>query len=682
MNLELLDPFGRQIPDRVDATLDYPAHPYSSALCTDAPSSAAAANSSAPSSPPYTQIHPYKPAAVAVAWNRRGNYLATTYANGTTAVVSWLSRSLVALYPASSPPTTFLPPSSTSVSWARRSRTLLTTVGGAAVNDSNPATSYNTTQPHTTAVQLIDLTHPFGPERASLVALTTTTSKADDEDDDGDDPKSSKSPAKQSTAASSTASHLVAPLHPLTQTRDTAFRDTDQPDLQLLTIPRRLNVKWVTPATSGKKKGRPASKSSTPTKPPPRRGKRFPALVWSFGASQNDTANVSGDANDEKATAPPINSTSLQIHPSVAHAGLATLSDGRLVVFYVDPSVWYTAVDEENKGDDTGAANLETMETTSSKPSQNDPTNPESVHVLELTTPDLYQITGATLSPSGQDIYAATADGNILIWKNLDDNTFWRALAEKSPALTITPTVVIPISNKPTLSQLLVSRNGQYLVVNASDGVLRLYKTAALAQETDSPLPPTAQFQDVVNRVRFSCFDFSGDGEYLVGGVDNGRVDNCYELFIWSTATGHMVDTLQGVNGVQLHAVVWHPTRALLAAATSDGIVDIWGPRINWTAFAPDFQALPRNVEYVEREDEFDQKADGTYLTTDEDDVHLVMREGKGGSSKLLNVRKIIPVPAFASDSEDETEVFNFEPRVSSGLKQSSRFKNTDKNED
>ena len=260
-------------------------------------------------------------------------------------------------------------------------------------------------------------------------------------------------------------------------------------------------------------------------------------------------------------------------------------------------------------------------------------------------------------------------------WKDLDETTFWKALAEKAPAINTTPSVVATIPTKPTLWQLLVSRNGQHFVVNAADGVLRLYKTQDFWNK-GSNIQPASQFQDVVNRVKFSSCDFSGDGEYLVGGV-NGN-DNRYELYIWSTATGQLVDTLRGV-AIQLYAVAWHPNRALLAAATSDGLVDLWGPRINWTAFAPDFQALPRNVEYVEREDEFDQTKDGSFVT---DQADSGAPGSNGASAKTLDDRTIVAVPAFASDSEDETEIFNFEPRVSSTVKQSGRFKNIDKTDD
>ena len=123
-----------------------------------------------------------------------------------------------------------------------------------------------------------------------------------------------------------------------------------------------------------------------------------------------------------------------------------------------------------------------------------------------------------------------------------------------------------------------------------------------------------------------------------------------------------------------------------MAVATSDGLIDMWGPRINWTAFAPDFQALPRNVEYVEREDEFDQvavdsgKSSSCEVSMDVDDPSSDGNGNKAKTTKLtttlpsheeevtmdtvVDVQTIRPVPVFASDSEDETQVFSFETKV------------------
>jgi hypothetical protein len=76
---------------------------------------------------------------------------------------------------------------------------------------------------------------------------------------------------------------------------------------------------------------------------------------------------------------------------------------------------------------------------------------------------------------------------------------------------------------------------------------------------------------------------------------------------------------------------------------------------MDWTAFAPDFQALPMNVEYVEREDEFD--------VVESHDEEAKEKEEEVEEEKV-DVVSVDPVPVFASDSESESEVFTFDTKV------------------
>ena len=52
----------------------------------------------------------------------------------------------------------------------------------------------------------------------------------------------------------------------------------------------------------------------------------------------------------------------------------------------------------------------------------------------------------------------------------------------------------------------------------------------------------------------------------------------------------------------------WHPRRAFVASCGRRQAVYLWSKTYSedWTAFAPNVTQLEYNVEYVEREDEFD----------------------------------------------------------------------------
>ena len=108
---------------------------------------------------------------------------------------------------------------------------------------------------------------------------------------------------------------------------------------------------------------------------------------------------------------------------------------------------------------------------------------------------------------------------------------------------------------------------------------------------------------------------------------------------------------------ITLYSLSWHPTRSFIAVGTSDGLVDIWGPRMDWTAFAPDFQALQKNVEYIEREDEFDVVVDNDQDAKTKRKIDLDKIEDQVS----VDITTIDKVPAFDSDSEDENDLFDFE---------------------
>lgn len=56
------------------------------------------------------------------------------------------------------------------------------------------------------------------------------------------------------------------------------------------------------------------------------------------------------------------------------------------------------------------------------------------------------------------------------------------------------------------------------------------------------------------------------------------------------------------------HIAQWHPIRPLIASVSTLGLIHVWvtGITENWSAYAPGFEELDENVEYQEKEDEFD----------------------------------------------------------------------------
>lgn len=73
-----------------------------------------------------------------------------------------------------------------------------------------------------------------------------------------------------------------------------------------------------------------------------------------------------------------------------------------------------------------------------------------------------------------------------------------------------------------------------------------------------------------------------------------------------------------------------------ILASISSGVVSVWSQNQveNWSAFAPDFKELDENVEYEERESEFDQSDEDKSVEMSqekkEEDIEVRNDDGKG----------------------------------------------------
>lgn len=732
MNLALLDPFRRQVPDRIDSTLTLGSdlHPplpnnrkpltiprsLTATAATTTTSQASggvkmediASAQSPPASPATTKRAEWSiPAAEdwischSVAFNRRGTYLAAGHLSGAVPIHDTLSRTVSAVYrpPAfgegvESPPLTeadiknyiHKEPSGaqeqfeyrngvTSLSWSKRSRLLLI----AAVGDRN--------------IRLVDNEHPLsinaggagnrGDDGASTsasaadavtstpgsAAASSPISVANGNDGDGDDGDDS------SVAAQSRSSGASTPATKKRRKSDASGDDKGGSSMAMPVACKKKTEKFA----SVTYRILPPADIVTPTDKISQEDleihcRRYGPDETLGGGDRNFTACRIGASEQTDLERPydryqtqilPLPNAvgaSAELHPRDCSAGFAVLADGSLVLFRF-PIGGYVDSKSEKEGGKRGT-------------------------VLYVMNPGgKYFVTDAAFGHDGSELYAVTKCGSLLgfrigndVLRMLRSPFAFEPMTGGASQATLSmdhPAFCIKIPGSAAAWQLVVSRNGRLLLINSADCALRLFgaeecwesaKKAAEGHSSSDDVKPRFVFQDLVSKIAWTSCAFSGDAEYVVGGCNsNPHMGDRYDLYIWNTGTGALIDQLNGPQ-VELHDVAFHPTRPFIAVATSDGIVDTWGPRMDWTNFAPSFQALPMNIEYVEKEDEFDVVIDGDDAEEERRKKEVeakLMEEGK-----FVDVTTVDPVPVFDSDSEEEEDVFRFETKIPCTIKQ------------
>ncbi|PKK42516.1 hypothetical protein CI102_13620 [Trichoderma harzianum] len=250
--------------------------------------------------------------------------------------------------------------------------------------------------------------------------------------------------------------------------------------------------------------------------------------------------------------------------------------------------------------------------------------------------------TSAIWTATGDHIIAGTSKGKLNI---IDAKTLEIIYTEKICTGVITT--------------MRITGSGRDLLVNSQDRIIRTFRIPNLSVEDLDPdtiqLPLEHKFQDVVNKLSWNHVTFSATGEYVAASTYNN-----HELYVWERNHGSLVCMLKDPKEEQ-GVIEWHPSRPLLAACGLEtGRIYIWSvisPQ-KWSALAPDFAEVEENVEYMEREDEFDiyaqEEIHRRRLDAEDEDVDVLSADHAKEGDDLENFRMPILFNLGESDSEDE----------------------------
>ncbi|KAL6450679.1 SWD1 COMPASS component SWD1 [Candida maltosa Xu316] len=158
------------------------------------------------------------------------------------------------------------------------------------------------------------------------------------------------------------------------------------------------------------------------------------------------------------------------------------------------------------------------------------------------------------------------------------------------------------------IKNLMISANGRKLAMNSSDRIIRQISLPDLVnqpQVNEGDFEVDHKYQDVVNRLNWNSVTFNHNGEFLIASTHG---QSSHDLYLWETSMGSLVKILEGSNE-ELIDVKWNYSRCMIGSIGLDsGVIYLWTVPFpqKWSALAPDFVEVEENIEYIEKEDEFD----------------------------------------------------------------------------
>ena len=200
-----------------------------------------------------------------------------------------------------------------------------------------------------------------------------------------------------------------------------------------------------------------------------------------------------------------------------------------------------------------------------------------------------------TFTPEGHYIFTGTSKGWLNIFRTKDLKLIYSSKVANS-----------------NIKNISISPNGRKLALNFSDRIIRQINLPDLVDyegEGENPIEwdfeVDHKYQDVVNRLQWNAISFNHNADFLIASTHG---QSSHDLYLWETSMGSLIKILEGSNE-ELIDVKWNYNRCKIASIGLDsGIIYIWLIQFpqKWSALAPDFVEVEENIDYIEKEDEFD----------------------------------------------------------------------------
>lgn len=207
-------------------------------------------------------------------------------------------------------------------------------------------------------------------------------------------------------------------------------------------------------------------------------------------------------------------------------------------------------------------------------------------------------------------LLTGTSKGWLKIYRVMSDGVYQRIYDKKIGNFNI--------------KMIIISQSGDRVAVNCADRTIRQFSLIISEDHLNIDLELEHKYQDVINRLQWNSIFFSNhSGEYLVASAHGS---SAHDLYLWETSSGTLVRVLEGPEE-ELLDIDWNfYTMCIASNGLETGNIYIWSISIppKWSALAPDFEEIEENIEYQEKENEFDQMTEiGKLHETNQEEISI-----------------------------------------------------------